>query len=30
MNASGAVLMLAGVWLLAQLIGGGLLTRLGV
>jgi hypothetical protein len=29
-NASGALLIVAGVWLLAQLIGGSLLTRIGV
>lgn len=30
MNAAGIVLIVAGVWLLAQLIGGGLLERIGV
>lgn len=30
MNASGALLVVAGMWLLSQLIGGGLLTRIGV
>lgn len=30
MNASGALLVIAGVWLLAQVIGGDLLARIGV
>lgn len=29
MNAAGIVLVLAGVWLLAQVIGGKLLERIG-
>lgn len=30
MNAGGVVLIIAGVWLLAQVIGGGLLDRIGI
>jgi hypothetical protein len=30
MNAAGVVLILAGVWVLAQLLGGNLLGRLGL
>ncbi len=30
MNAAGVVLLLAGVWLLAQLLGGNMLGRLGL
>lgn len=30
MSPAGALLILAGVWLLAQVIGGGLLDRIGV
>jgi hypothetical protein len=29
-NAAGLVLILAGVWILAQVLAGGALTRLGV
>lgn len=30
MNAAGAVLILAGIWVLTQVLAGGALTRLGV
>lgn len=30
MNTAGAVLILAGVWVLAQVLGGDALNRLGV
>lgn len=30
MNAAGIVLMIAGVWVLTQVLAGGALTRLGV
>jgi hypothetical protein len=30
MNAAGIVLIIAGVWLLTQVLAGGALTRLGV
>lgn len=30
MNAAGAVLILAGIWVLAQVLAGGALDRLGV
>lgn len=30
MNAGGVLLILAGVWLLAQVLKGGLLDRIGV
>lgn len=30
MNAAGFVLIIAGVWVLAQVLRGGALTRLGV
>lgn len=30
MNAAGALLILTGVWVLAQVLGGNALTRLGI
>lgn len=30
MNAAGAVLILAGIWILSQVLAGGALDRLGV
>lgn len=30
MSAAGILLMIAGIWILSQVLGGGLLDRLGV
>lgn len=30
MNPAGIVMILLGVWLLAQVLGGGMLSRIGV
>lgn len=30
MNASGLLLIIGGIWVLAQVLAGGLLTRLGL